>query len=209
MEIPAELMHGPRLVAQDAYAEDDDQRPDDERVGDGYDLRYILGPRAASRLVGRRASWMNPAPNGATARGGRALPPGGGYTPPPGAPREGETFTTSRDLSAKRDAYYRAKPERSGGIDSPWNRWPPVGLPDDPSRDTQPPVQARPVAKDRPVIPGERRYRDGDHVRHPAFGEGTVVTSKLTRDDEEVTVAFPERGVKKLLASLANLDIVG
>ena len=60
----------------------------------------------------------------------------------------------------------------------------------------------------RPVIPGERRYRDGDRVRHPAFGEGTVVTSKLTRDDEEVTVAFPERGVKKLLASLANLELL-
>ena len=60
----------------------------------------------------------------------------------------------------------------------------------------------------RPIVPGERRYRDGDRVRHPAFGDGTVVTSKLTRDDEEVTVAFPERGVKKLLASLANLEIV-
>lgn len=36
-----------------------------------------------------------------------------------------------------------------------------------------------------------------------------MVSSKLTRDDEEVTVAFPERGVKKLLASLASLEIVG
>ena len=66
------------------------------------------------------------------------------------------------------------------------------------------PSPPRPAAatRTRPVIPGERRFRDGDHVRHPAFGDGTVVTSKLTRDDEEVTVAFPERGVKKLLASL-------
>ena len=70
------------------------------------------------------------------------------------------------------------------------------------------PVPERRPRADRPVIPGERRYRDGDHVRHPAFGEGTVVTSKLTRDDEEVTVAFPERGVKKLLASLANMEIL-
>jgi len=46
-------------------------------------------------------------------------------------------------------------------------------------------------------------------VRHRAFGDGTVVTSKLTRDDEEVTVAFPDRGIKKLLASLANLELVG
>jgi DNA helicase-2/ATP-dependent DNA helicase PcrA len=59
------------------------------------------------------------------------------------------------------------------------------------------------------VVPGERRYRDGDRVRHERFGEGTVVSSKLTRDDEEVTVAFPDQGVKRLLASLANLELVG
>jgi DNA helicase-2/ATP-dependent DNA helicase PcrA len=198
MEIPPDLMHGPRLVAQDPYATDDeDQRPDDERAGEGYDLRYILGPRAASRLVGRRASWMN-----------RALPPGGGYTPPPGAPRNGQPFTPSRDLNAKRDAYYGAKPNRgpAGGLKSPWDKWEHIGLPNDPARDE--PLPERRVRPERPVIPGERRFRDGDHVRHPAFGEGTVVTSKLTRDDEEVTVAFPDRGVKKLLASLANLEII-
>jgi hypothetical protein len=35
------------------------------------------------------------------------------------------------------------------------------------------------------------------------------VSSRLTRDDEEVTVAFPNRGVKVLLASLANLELLG
>jgi DNA helicase-2/ATP-dependent DNA helicase PcrA len=58
-------------------------------------------------------------------------------------------------------------------------------------------------------VPGQRRFRDGDRVRHRAFGEGRVVSSKLTRDDEEVTVAFPERGVKVLLASLADLEVLG
>jgi hypothetical protein len=67
----------------------------------------------------------------------------------------------------------------------------------------------RGVIPPRPIVPGERRYRDGDRVRHHAFGDGTVVSSKLTRDDEEVTVAFPERGVKVLLASLANLELLG
>ncbi len=42
-------------------------------------------------------------------------------------------------------------------------------------------------------------------MRHKVFGEGSVVSSKLTRDDEEVTVAFPKQGIKKLMASLANL----
>ena len=121
-------------------------------------------------------------------RGGRALPPGGGYTPPPGAPQPGESFQPSRDLAARRAVYY--------------------GAPEPPDVELVPAVE-RAVVPQRPVVPGERRYRDGDRVRHPAFGEGTVVSSKLTRDDEEVTVAFPERGVKKLLASLANLELLG
>ena len=112
----------------------------------------------------------------------------------PGAPRDGETFTPSRDLAARRAEYYGA---RGAAADD-------AAPVTDAARRRQ-----RRVVPRRPIVPGERRYRDGDRVRHAAFGEGTVVTSKLTRDDEEVTVAFPERGVKKLLASLANLDLVG
>jgi DNA helicase-2/ATP-dependent DNA helicase PcrA len=211
LEIPGELMHGPRLVVRDEL--DDDQRPAEERDGDGYDLTTILGPRGGSRLVGRRPSW---ATAGALRNGNgnghgadrRALPPGGGYTPPPGAPAEGQAFRTSRDLAARREAYYGERSEPEGGIRSPRDRWPPIGLPDDASRDAATPVPERAVKPPRPIVPGERRFRDGDRVQHAAFGEGTVVTSKLTRDDEEVTVAFPERGVKKLLASLANLELI-
>ena len=57
-------------------------------------------------------------------------------------------------------------------------------------------------------IPGERYFRDGDRVQHAHFGTGVVVTSKLTRSDEEVTIAFVGVGVKTLAASLANLEIV-
>ena len=145
------------------------------RDGDGYDLSYIIGPRAGSRIVGRRSAsaW---APRERQER--PQLPPGGGYTPAP-----------------------------ANGLRSTWSSKLPIGLPDDPARGLAP--AARAAVPPRPIVPGERRYRDGDRVRHAAFGEGTVVSSKLTRDDEEVTVAFPERGVKKLLASLANLEIVG
>jgi DNA helicase-2/ATP-dependent DNA helicase PcrA len=59
------------------------------------------------------------------------------------------------------------------------------------------------------LVPGESRYRDGQKVRHRVFGEGRVVSTRLTRDDEEVTVAFPEQGIKKLMASLANLEVPG
>jgi hypothetical protein len=48
-------------------------------------------------------------------------------------------------------------------------------------------------------------------VRHARFGDGIVVTSKLTRSDEEVMVAFrdPSVGRKTMLASMANLEVTG
>ena len=73
------------------------------------------------------------------------------------------------------------------------------------------PGAATPIRSARPIIPGERRFRDGDRVRHARWGDGIVVTSKLTRSDEEVTVAFKDStvGRKTMLVSLANLDLVG
>ena len=72
-----------------------------------------------------------------------------------------------------------------------------------------PPLRPRTVAPVRVRIPGERYFRDGDRVLHPSFGEGIVVTSKLTRHDEEVTIAFAGSGVKTLAASIANLEVQG
>ena len=46
----------------------------------------------------------------------------------------------------------------------------------------------------------------GDHVCHNKFGPGIVINCNPTRDDQELTVAFEEVGVKKLLASLAPLE---
>ncbi|HEY6957842.1 MAG TPA: UvrD-helicase domain-containing protein [Candidatus Limnocylindria bacterium] len=63
----------------------------------------------------------------------------------------------------------------------------------------------RAEAPKKKVAPSETRFRPGDHVRHPSLGSGVVVSSTLRSDDEEVTVAFPEKGVKKLMASFARL----
>lgn len=53
---------------------------------------------------------------------------------------------------------------------------------------------------------GALRFKRRDSVQHPSFGVGTVIESERTCDgDEQVTVAFPGVGIKKLLASLANL----
>ncbi len=148
------------------------------------DLDLVFGARRTSRF-------------GTPTRGsGPAYRQGSGR---PGAPADGETFRPSRDLAAKRDAY--GEGARSGSLARPIRAW-------DDALDA-PPAPPRPAG--RPVIPGERQFRDGDRVRHGRWGDGIVVTSKLTRSDEEVTVAFkdPAVGRKQMLASLANLEIVG
>lgn len=66
-------------------------------------------------------------------------------------------------------------------------------------RDTDwPEEQAEPV---------EARFSAGMHVRHPTFGEGIVMESRVDHDDEEVIVAFSDEGIKHLLASIAPLEI--
>ncbi len=52
------------------------------------------------------------------------------------------------------------------------------------------------------------RFKSGQKVRHAKFGEGMVIESKLTGSDEEVSVAFPGQGIKKLAASFAKLELV-
>jgi len=50
------------------------------------------------------------------------------------------------------------------------------------------------------------KFKRRDSVQHASFGIGTVIESEATRDgDEQVTIAFPGVGIKKLLVSLANL----
>ena len=111
----------------------------------------------------------------------------------PGAPAPGESFRPTRDLSARREAYQEGAPSGSLG------------------RTREVASAVTPSRPPRPIVPGERQFRDGDRVRHGRWGDGIVVTSKLTRSDEEITVAFkdPAVGRKTMLASLANLDLVG
>ncbi len=60
-----------------------------------------------------------------------------------------------------------------------------------------------------PLSPIKPQFRTGQKVRHAKFGDGMVIESKLTGNDEEVTVAFPDIGIKRLAASFANLEKVG
>ena len=52
-------------------------------------------------------------------------------------------------------------------------------------------------------------FRLGDKVRHPVFGEGVVVESAIKNGEEEVTVAFPGKGIKRLLVRLSKLELIG
>jgi len=203
-EIPADLMEGPRL-----------------QPGEGsdaaYDLDLAFGARRSSRFgVPIRA-------------GGGAHRAGSGR---PGAPADGQLFVPSRDLAARRGAFEAGA--ASGSLAVPGRRrrfgdrepadedHPDAAFAEDlpvrriaaPGPVGAPPLPvgaapARPASMPRVRVPGERLFRDGDRVAHARFGDGVVVTSKLTRDDEEVTVAFRSGGVKTLLASMAHLEHAG
>jgi len=53
------------------------------------------------------------------------------------------------------------------------------------------------------------QFKAGDRVSHGLFGEGIVLKVEPALDDEEVTVAFPGKDTKTLLASFAKLRKVG
>jgi hypothetical protein len=53
---------------------------------------------------------------------------------------------------------------------------------------------------------GEVAWHAGDQLLHRRFGEGTVVSSRLEKGDEWVTVTFPGQGVKELIAAYAGLE---
>jgi DNA helicase-2/ATP-dependent DNA helicase PcrA len=54
----------------------------------------------------------------------------------------------------------------------------------------------------------EVKYRAGTHVRHQVWGEGIVLDSRIQDNDEIVDVVFESVGIKRLSASLANLQII-
>jgi DNA helicase-2/ATP-dependent DNA helicase PcrA len=62
---------------------------------------------------------------------------------------------------------------------------------------------------DVPAKPTQTRFRAGMRVVHPAFGEGVVLESRIDFDDEEVAIAFEGGETKHLVASMANLEILG
>ena len=54
----------------------------------------------------------------------------------------------------------------------------------------------------------ESKFRAGTRVKHPMWGDGIVLDSKMQDDDEIVDVVFESVGIKRLAASLANLKVM-
>lgn len=57
-----------------------------------------------------------------------------------------------------------------------------------------------------PII--EQRYRPAMRIRHSVWGDGMVLESRIQDGDETVDVVFESVGFKRLVASLANLEIL-
>ena len=69
-----------------------------------------------------------------------------------------------------------------------------------PARSTR---RRRPTRSDAPT-----QFKRRQSVEHPKFGVGTVIDTIVIGGEEEVSVAFQGLGVKKFMASLANLKIL-
>jgi len=74
-------------------------------------------------------------------------------------------------------------------------------------------LETRGEGRGAPVVIGSSppasrnpQFRAGQRVRHATFGEGLVIESRATGDDEIVAVAFEEAGLKRLMASFARLE---
>ena len=85
-----------------------------------------------------------------------------------------------------------SKPATSAGATQPKAAyWSPGGK--SPGTHKPPPSKAATTA--------EPRFKRRDSVQHTSFGVGTVIESAVAHNgEEEVTVAFPGVGIKKLLA---------
>jgi DNA helicase-2/ATP-dependent DNA helicase PcrA len=66
--------------------------------------------------------------------------------------------------------------------------------------------RARPTpARAKPAAAAPTQFKRRDSVQHAKFGVGTVIESTIVAGDEEVTVAFPGIGIKRLSVAMAGL----
>jgi DNA helicase-2/ATP-dependent DNA helicase PcrA len=65
-----------------------------------------------------------------------------------------------------------------------------------------------PPTPPRPAPVTISKFKAGTRIKHPLWGEGMVLDSRMQDNDEIVDVVFESVGIKRLSASLANLQII-
>ena len=65
-------------------------------------------------------------------------------------------------------------------------------------------IQGRP----KPQVNTNQEVNIGDKVRHKKWGVGTVVQLKARDNDKEIVIAFDTEGLKRLLLSIAPIEVV-
>ncbi|MGB7296760.1 MAG: 3'-5' exonuclease, partial [Candidatus Aminicenantales bacterium] len=63
-----------------------------------------------------------------------------------------------------------------------------------------------PKKETAPVL--QPQFKPGMGVRHPSWGEGMVLNSRIQDDDEVVDIFFQDVGLKKVMAAFANLEAI-
>jgi DNA helicase-2/ATP-dependent DNA helicase PcrA len=60
----------------------------------------------------------------------------------------------------------------------------------------------------KPVVASDTQFRAGMRIKHPIWGEGIVLTSRIQEGDETVDAVFESVGIKRMVASLAKLTVL-
>ncbi|MCL5429121.1 MAG: UvrD-helicase domain-containing protein [Chloroflexi bacterium] len=63
-----------------------------------------------------------------------------------------------------------------------------------------------PPKESAPIL--QPQFKPGMNVRHPAWGQGMVLNSRIQDDDEVVDIFFEDVGLKKVMAAFAKLELV-
>jgi len=82
----------------------------------------------------------------------------------------------------------------------------PEDIEPEPRRNLPREPKARPVAREQ--VQTDARYRTGQRVRHPSFGDGMIIESRGSGDDEIVVIAFEGTGIKRLAANMVELKVL-
>jgi DNA helicase II / ATP-dependent DNA helicase PcrA len=143
--------------------------------------------RAAS--YDRQISWSGEAGNGSRRSGRNSRE------------REKSAWATWQENQKRRDSGGTGRAGGTGGGANAANYWSPDSGGSS-RRSSASPSSAKPSSAKSPA---PTQFSRRDSVQHAHFGVGTVIESIIVGGEEEVTVAFPGVGIKKLAVSMAGL----